>query len=447
MSGTIVGPSDWPPSSEPPAFDVFPGGHAFWMVEVATAPELMEPAGEADRTEANYYLGGDSAGFFASGSQWTMPQDVWEKLGVFADRLYYRLYTSESDSEWLDWTASVDDGDWANLPSVHIGFPGSPVQPSPNAAADVAALCRYLGIQTVDFEVEQDRYFARLGELLAVHGVVNSADEINAGTFRAAVTQFQQQTNLDDDGIPGEDTLWELNESWAEARDLELVRVDMDLWTPPGVTTHVQDNHGYSSARVRSDVSDDVAGLRADLNALGVLMTTSGSTRPLNATVTPGRSPTSIHYSAAAIDLATVSGMARTASANATNQLYVITEDGDQWRIWARSDFGDELTLDAVEWSNGATTTRLVEDRFVEVTEMAAARNLGRIGPRSSFPDNYLSAEWWHLQSTSVLIPWISQFGAEIISMADYSVADVRAQTPIWTVRKRIFHKASNGWW
>ena len=451
MAGEIVGPGNWPASSEPPTFEVSPGGHAFWMVEVATAPELMEAAGEGDRSESTYYLGGDAAGSYSTGDSWTMPQEVWDALGGSADRLYYRLYTSESDQEWLDWTVSVEDGDWENLPVLEVGTAGGggPATPRPrgDADADVAALCRYLGISTGDFTADQDRYFARLGELLTFHGVVDAPEEVGADTFRPAVREFQQQHQLDDDGIPGEDTLWELNESWAEARDLALVRVELDLWTPPGVGSHQQDRHGYQAATVRSDVADDVAGLRADLNALGVLMTTSGATRSLDATVTAGRSPTSIHYSAAAIDLATVSGMTRTATANATNQLYVITAEGGRWRVWARSESGDERSLDAVEWADGGTSTRAVEGRFVDVSALAAARNLVGIGPRSTFPDNYLSAEWWHLQSSSVLIPWISQFGAEIISLADHTVADVRARRPIWDVRKRIFHKASNGWW
>jgi hypothetical protein len=446
MPGTIVGPAVWPASSEPPAFEVA-AGDAFWMVEVATDPDLMAPAGEPDRTASNHWVGADAAGTFGSGAFWTMPQEVWDELGGSADRLYYRLHTSTSDQEWVAWTVSVEDGDWADLPVLQVGSGGGPLTPSSDGEADVAALCRYLGISPDAFVVEQDRYFARLGDLLSFHGTVGSPEELGRGTFREAVRDFQRQHRLDDDGIPGEDTLWELNQRWAEARDLALVRVEMDLWTPPGVATHDQDRHGYRAASVRSDVAEDVAGLRADLNAVGVLMTTSGATRPLDARVSAGRSATSIHYSAAAIDLATVSGMIRSAAADATNQLYVVTQDGGRWRVWARSGSAQEQTLNAVEWADGATSTRAVEGRFVDVTAMAAARNLTGIGPRSTFPDSYLSAEWWHLQTSTALVPWISQFGAEVISLADRSLADLQAQAPLWGARKRIFRKAGNGWW
>ena len=453
-AGALRGPTTWPATSEPPTFDVDDQGHPFWMVELATRPDLMVEG--SGRSEDTYYLGGEEPDTFTSGSWWTMPQQVWDRLGP-AGAIYYRLHTSESEAEWSDWTVSVDDPESGQLPFLQVGSSTGPAHdagPTPGpgpatspAEADVAALCRYLRVDRTEFAAEQDRYFARLGELLAFSGTVSTAEEVSAGTFRAAVRQFQEQNGLGADGIPGEDTLWELNTAWVQSRQLSLVRVEMDRWTPPGADRHDEAEHGYGAVRVRSDVAEAVAGLRADLNAVGVLLTSSGAARSLSATVTAGRSSTSIHYSAAAVDLATTSGMLAGTAANAENQLYVVTREGDRWRIWSRSDSGDEQSLEAVEWRRGRTSTRRVQGRFVDVTAAAGQRGLQQIGPRSTFPDNYLSAEWWHLQSAEVLVPWASQFGAEILSLATSTEAALRAQPGMWADRKRIFHRGTNGWW
>ncbi len=383
-----------------------------------------------------------------------MPQDAWDALGV-SGRVYYRVFSSSTDTGWADWAVSTDDAVVASLPVVVVGDGAGPSSgsgggsggTSASAEADVAALCGYLGVTREDFAAGQDRYFGRLGELLRFAGV-DGADDVGPETFRDLVRAFQRANGLSADGIPGEDTLWELNAPWSDARALTLVRVPMDTWTPPGVTTHVEDRHGYSAMRVRSDVADAVTALRAELNAHGVLMTTSGASRSLDATVTAGRSATSIHYSGAAFDLATVSGMTRDfPQADATNQLYVVTEDGARWRVWARSSSGQSLTLDAVEWRNGATSTRQVSGLFCDVTEVCAAHGFRPIGPRSSFPGDYLSAEWWHFQNEEVLVPWASQFGAEILALDTVSQATLQAQPAIWANRKRIFQRGRNGWW
>lgn len=312
--------------------------------------------------------------------------------------------------------------------------------------SDVTSLCRYLRVSEEQFAGEEDRYFTRLGELLTFHGVTTSVDEIDRWTFRDAVRSFQQASGLDDDGIPGEDTLWELNSPWAQADQLDLVRVAMDDGAPSG-TPHVDSDHGYLSIRVRSDVAAAVAGLREDLNAAGVPLTSSGATRSLDAAVSTGRSSTSIHYSAAAVDLATTSGMTTQGPVAPADQPYVVTEDGAGWRVWAWSDAGDDLTLDIVEWADGATTVRPVEGRFLDVTTAAHHRGLQPIGPRSSFPRSYQSAEWWHFQSSEVLVPWVSQFGSEILRLRPRTEQDLRARPPLWDARKRIFHRGSNGWW
>ncbi|WP_167756949.1 peptidoglycan-binding domain-containing protein [Leifsonia flava] len=418
------------------------------MIEVSTDLDLLDSANQDQRSSQNYFFGGQTEGSFAATASWTMPQEVWDRLGQ-AERIYYRLYTSEDDADFVDWTVSVQDASSAETPFVLLGSGEAGASPlsEPSVDADVDALCRYLRISAEDFAVEMDRYFNRLGELLSFHQITRSADELNAASFRGAVSEFQKAVGLQVDGVPGEDTLWALNQDWAASRQLALERVAMDAWVPPGAQQHIPDEHGYESVRVRSDVVGAVEGLRADLNAVEVLMTSAGASRALDAAIRTGRSGTSIHYSGAAIDLATTSGMVSDQSANANNQLYVITDESGRWRVWARSEFGQDSTLDAVEWAEGRTSTRTVEGRFIDVTAAAERRGLQGIGPRSTFPGDYLSAEWWHLQSADALVPWASQFGSEVLSLATNSLSGFQAATGLWSARKRIFHRGKDGWW
>ncbi len=73
---------------------------------------------------------------------------------------------------------------------------------------------------------------------------------------------------------------------------------------------------------------------------------------------------------------------------------YIVTSDGDPWRVWARSDQGLEQRMDAVVWENGATRTQAVMARVLDLTALAARHGFRRIRRRSDFPRNYLSAEW-----------------------------------------------------
>jgi len=452
MASDIRGPLTWPPTSEPPVFDTFPDGHPFWMVELATGPELMDASFEADRTPDNYFFGGDTDAAFATGDTWTVPQDVWDRIGL-DERIFYRLFTSESDTGFVDVTVSVEDPFSHDLPFVEINSSDPTDDPIPDqddeststtGEADVAALCRYMGISRADFDARSDRYFTALGTLLTFHGVVSGPDEVTASTFGDAVRHFQAEHGLDVDGLAGENTLWELNQPWALANRLHLVSVDMDDGAPSGVP-HNNEAHGDLQIEVRSDVADAVAGLRADLNALGVPMTSSGASRTLSAKLTPGRSATSIHYSAAAVDLATISGMKLDGPVSPDDQPYTISAENGRWRVWARSDDADEQTLDAVGWRNKTMSARSVTGRFVDVTEAAAARGLERIGPRSSFPGDYLSAEWWHFQSSVALVPWVSQFGGEVLRLSANDEAEFQSRPAQWDRRKLIFHR-KGGW-
>jgi hypothetical protein len=94
--------------------------------------------------------------------------------------------------------------------------------------------------------------------------------------------------------------------------------------------------------------------LRRAVIGAGAIITSSGPFRELIAAVTPGRSATPFHYSGLALDLSATSGMR-----DPRVDPFILTADGDLWRVWARSDQGLEQRLDAVVvWADGATRTQ-----------------------------------------------------------------------------------------
>ena len=309
---------------------------------------------------------------------------------------------------------------------------------------DLQALLRFLRVTSADFAPFEARYFEVLRGLLLRRGAIGANEVINRSTFRDAMRRFQRANNLGDDGIPGEDTLWALQVDWANGRNIGLRRVDADLWVRPPRTlaSHNPDQDGYNHFNLREDAVPRYLDLRRAMRDAGAMITSAGSFRPINAAVTTGRSATSFHYSGLAFDLATTSGMR-----DPTVDPYIITSEGDLWRVWARTDQGLEQRLDAVVWENGATRTQTVTARVLDFTALAVRHGLRRIRRRSEFPRDYRSAEWWHFQCEELLVPWISQFGIELLSLQRYTQANLQAVPGIWNNRKKIFKRGGREGW
>jgi hypothetical protein len=291
----------------------------------------------------------------------------------------------------------------------------------------------FLGVDYERFLFYQDRYFDRLRELLAFHGVVDACAPLGMSNVAAAVRQFQQANGLAVDGIPGESTLWALQVAWAEARHHQLLQVPADVW--PG-------RCGNDHFWVRQDITGQYNALRNEVRALGGVLTAAAALRELDAPLTPGRIPTSLHYMGVALDLEPT-----TAMQNADQDPYVISATGDgQWQIWARGHGGIPRTVTAVLWQAGHTQQVQVTDKLIDFSALARRHGFRTIGPHSCFPKTYDCAEWWHLQSETALVPFISQFGAEILSLARYRLADLQKVGPLWANRQRIFQRTTNGW-
>jgi hypothetical protein len=323
-------------------------------------------------------------------------------------------------------------------------------EPAPHVTAAsrppaITRLQSYLGVSDAGFATHEARYFAALKDHLVRAGTVAATDALDRSNFADAVEDFQRAEGLEADGVPGEDTLWALQRNWGAVRNLGIQRVDADRWVPPPLTfaDHDPDQHGYDRFRFRDDAASRYDDLRREVTAAGGIITSSGSMRDLGATVTANRSPKSFHYSGLAFDLATPTGMR-----DPDVDPYIVTKEGDRWRVWARADQGQSRKLDAVVWASGTTSTRPVTATVIDFTELAAGHGFHRIPPRSGFPGDIMAAEWWHFQANELLVPWISQFGVELLSLAQYDESRLQAATDVWRHRKAIFQRlpARHGW-
>jgi hypothetical protein len=305
--------------------------------------------------------------------------------------------------------------------------------PSLKATPDLQALLQYLHVSIEEFVGHENAYFSRLTMLLARHGTIKAAPLLTRDTFREAVRRFQQGKRLESTtGLLDETTVWELQVDWAKSRKLQLVRVSADELKAVG---------GYNNFTLREDAVAAYNAFRNEVVAAGGIVTSAGSLRELEAEVTAGRSSTSMHYSGLALDLATYSGMR-----DPQKDRYVITQDGSKWRVWCKSDSAPERTLDAIVHSKQTTRTERITTKAFDFTAVAEKHGFARIGPRSSFPKKYESAEWWHFQYEPAMTRYLSQFGAELLSLARYDEAKLKARQGIWDNRMRIFKRGTSGW-
>jgi hypothetical protein len=186
-----------------------------------------------------------------------------------------------------------------------------------------------------------------------------------------------------------------------------VVKVPADVW-----------GDGYSFFRTRADLADAYSAVRQRVVDSGGIVTSSGGLRAVTEKATPGRSKTSLHYTARAIDLNVSSGM------QGRKTPYIVVRDGGTddrplWKVYcevsAQDGEGEVLTLDALTWRKGqapAVTTRDV--RCICLTDMFRDGGFERIPARVGWRDNYMSCEWWHFQNQTGLVSGVSLFGDEL---------------------------------
>lgn len=322
-------------------------------------------------------------------------------------------------------------------PRAEAAVLGSAAAPPP----ELARLLRYLQVTYETFAPAEARYFGALSDHLRRAGAIGDGEQLDRATFEAAVRRHQRSVGLSEDGIPGQDFCWALQRDWATARELPVLRVEAD---------RVGGSDGAGEFWIRSDLASDYQAMRAEVRDAGGVVTSAGGFRGLGAAVTPGRSRTSLHYAGLAIDLATDTGMQ-----DPGRDAYLVEVDGSKWRVWCRSDAAPLRELDAIVCRSGAAESHRVSARAFDLTAIAERHGFARIGPRSSFPVDYMAAEWWHFQYERALVPWLSQFGIELLSLASvrwggktyvYDEAHL-SDYDLWSSRQRMFRRVKDGWW
>ena len=332
-----------------------------------------------------------------------------------------------------------DEGDAPDFGDYETDEFADPEQGEPGrktrAGDTPAGLERLLKYHRVDYDTfapHEARFFEGLRDLLAWHGVVGADESLGPDNFGAAVETFQSQKGLSTDGLPGRDTLWAMQRPWASERKLGTVRVPADKWSD-----------AYDRFTLRSDVAERYQALYADIRRRGGEITSAGSFRALSAEVKKGRSKTSIHYAGVALDLAPYSGLAKVREADP----YVIEQDkaGRGWRVWCRSEKASTVELNPKTWkgklADGPTTS-------VEAFDLSAVfreHGFADIGPRRGYETSYSCLEWWHFQCEAVLVPFISQFGAELLSLERYDERFLKT-TPAWAYARNVFKSRNRGW-
>ncbi len=304
----------------------------------------------------------------------------------------------------------------------------SGAMPSAETNPAFQQLLRYLRTDEARFSLVEDRYFAALEQCLINHGIINGSFLIDRDNFNNAVAAFQSRNGMTADGIPGEDTLWALQSPDAVRINRPIQVVDADR------VAGYQD--GYDRFRLRDDVAFYYEGLLDEIHSLGGVITSSGSLRDLDAQVTQGRSSTSMHYSGIALDLYVGSGMR-----DPNVDPFIVVESGSRWIVYCRVPSGGQvMTLNAAYHQGGRLRTRSVSARVINFTAIAARYGFANISRRACFPSDYMCAEWWHFQNEYVLIPYFSQFGAELLKLDGVNESRLR-NAGMWENRKNIFKR------
>ncbi|MTB53924.1 hypothetical protein [Lewinella sp. W8] len=285
----------------------------------------------------------------------------------------------------------------------------------------------------------EETYLAAISQLLVEHKVIRSQSELNKKNFRDTISEFQEKAGLFVDGIPGKDTLWMLQyPRYINRERLTWVKCDADISSS---------FNGLPYLYLRSDVSYNYLRLREIVLAAGGILPTSGGKRSLHERLNQHRSSKSMHYVGLAFDISVSSGFF-----NPDEDPVIVVKNeskkGPYWIVYLRAASGEELELNATYWKSWNSREDLIKKvsgKFINFSKLAINHGFNPISPRPSYlrknNKQYLSAEWWHFQADSYLIPNFSQFGIELLRIEGYDLDTLKKNEIIWQNRKSIFKK------
>ena len=258
-------------------------------------------------------------------------------------------------------------------------------------------------------------------ELITLHGILN----------------FQRDMGLTPDGKVGPKTMNAFGAYSDNVPKIGTKRVTFDL-------DEKLIPISYDSIRVRSNILESIGSVCTCMNVSGAQMTTSGGLRRIGANIKVGRSATSLHYVGRAFDLG-----AYTMLVDPDNDPFVAVRENDKFRIWARAEYGANVTLDATyvvggrRKKDGKYKRKMVSGKFIDFTELAQSNGWSPIRPqvsaRSTSGFKFAQVEAWHFQFEGGLEN--RRFGEELLELYDY---DFLKTTNIW---KKHAHKMWRARW
>jgi subtilisin family serine protease len=127
---TILGPDAWSRIDTAPVFQVDPGPHLYYVVEVAIKPELFDVTHHGSERSADSFYGSWSDSPFQTNPTYTLSPAAWARLRS-AERLWYRVGASASATGYVDYIVSTPDDQGEQAPSIKILSGAGVPPPSP----------------------------------------------------------------------------------------------------------------------------------------------------------------------------------------------------------------------------------------------------------------------------------------------------------------------------
>ncbi|MCI0591575.1 MAG: caspase family protein [Gammaproteobacteria bacterium] len=136
---SITAPASFPNGASPLTFSVTVPTGRYYAVEVASDASLFDNQSNGSRrTSSNFYGSWQVRPFLSASSypaSFALPSDAWNRLRQNASRLYYRVWCTESSSEWVNAQVSTSDGAASSAPSVTLEASQQPSGVSPSIVA------------------------------------------------------------------------------------------------------------------------------------------------------------------------------------------------------------------------------------------------------------------------------------------------------------------------
>lgn len=267
---------------------------------------------------------------------------------------------------------------------------------------------------------ENGHAVARLQQWLGMLGYAIAVDGQFGPNTEKALKLWQAKSGLQGDGIFGPASFKEMRSQVLD----ELIPANHKHHTTLRQPADVHSEGSAAFTILRVDVALQYRKLYDACKARGIALTSAGGLRALASSVGEGRSATSLHYAGLAFDMATNTGCY-----DPEKDVFVIEPLANRrWRVWARVldekaplAPTHEITIEnpATYWKrtgNGES----VSGKFVDFTDLASQFGFCGIPAHSDYLKKGASSmklEWWHFQLETVLMPYFSTFGQEVMTI------------------------------